>query len=364
MAAILNGDEPELPETDDLRSSLESLYDAPAGGEVVPGDKVDAAPEGAIPDNETTEQREARIRDEKGRFAKADEAPDAKAAPAKTESPSLDNQAKASAAPAPTPADAPPVGWTADAKAEWSNLSPALKAAVLKREDEIAKGGQQWSAEKRRYEGVLAPLAQEGARYGLNAEQAAQTLLAAHHRLEKNPVDGILQLCNQYGVNPSTLAGQQPAEDSPQQQQPDIRELVRQAVAPILNPIQQRFMVEDQRLTQSIVEQFASSHEHFEAVTDGIMEILPGIKAAYPHWTPQQVLQKAYDVAVYGNEEMRNSILGAKEREAEQVRIADAKKKAAQSRLAASSVTGSAGGQQAEAPKDSLRAEIEAAFAG
>lgn len=364
MGAILNGDEPELPETDDLRSSLESLYDAPIGGEVVSGDKADAALESAIPENETTEQREARIRDEKGRFAKADEVPDAKAAPAKPESPSVDNQAKASAAPAPTPADAPPVGWTADAKAEWSKLSPALKAAVLKREDEIAKGGQQWSAEKRRYEEMVHPVRVAASRRGINEQEGIQRLLAADAYLERDPEGAIRWLAQAYGVNLQSNAGQQPAEDSTQQQQPDIRELVRQAVAPILNPIQQRFMVEDQRLTQSIVEQFASSHEHFEAVTDGIMEILPGIKAAYPHWTPQQVLQKAYDVAVYGNEEMRNSILGAKEREAEQARIADAKKKAAQSRLAASSVTGSSGGQQAEAPKDSLRAEIEAAFAG
>jgi hypothetical protein len=357
------------PPEDDLRSMLETQFNgADNGPEVVSGEPPEEVA-GDIP-AETEEQKADRLRDERGRFAKGDasvKAEDVK--PEKAVSPSTDDPTKASAAQPSNAADAPPVGWTADAKAEWSTLSPALKAAVIKRETEIATGGRQWSEEKRRYEEIVSPVRQRAARLGISEQEGIQRLVAANDMLDRNPVQAIRWLAQSYGIDIASLTASGKADDSNSEQSPDLRALVRQELAPFLEPIQQRFVSEDQRqqqATTALVEDFAASpgHEHFNAVSEDIMAILPHVKAANPTWSSQQVLQESYDRAVYANPSTRNVLIAARDQDAEAKRQEAARKKAASARTAASSVTGSPSGSPAPAAKDSIRAEIEAAFAG
>src|SRR6185436_6074440 len=136
------------------------------------------------------------------------------------------------------PAAAPPAGWTAAEKAEWSKLSPVAQAAVSRREAEISNGGKQWSEEKRRYEAMIAPVAESARARGMNAEQGLQTLMAAQRALDTDPVSAIRHIARSYGVDLANLAGNA-ANGSPETpQQPDITALVRQAVGPMLAPIQ------------------------------------------------------------------------------------------------------------------------------
>ena len=282
--------------------------------------------------------------------------------------PSKDTQTQASTA-AQT-AVAPPAGWTAAEKAEWSKLPPAVQAAVSRRETEMTNGGKQWSEEKRRYEAMIAPVAETARARGMTAEQGLQTLLAAQRALDTNPVDAIKHIARSYGVDLATLAGTQAANGSPEAiQQPDIAALVRQAVQPMLAPIQQRYAAEEEARQQSTVDlvtTFATSpgHEHFEAVEAELMAMIPAIKGINPTWNHDKVLQEAYDRAVHANPTTRAALQAARDAEAEQKRVDAAKQRANGARRAGVSVTGAPSGAPATQAKDSLRAELEAAFAG
>lgn len=365
--------------SDDLRTELEAQFKddtpaaespapevetspEPAGGEGVVEANIDGPePKGDHPSDP------ARYADGTFKPTKTEVAPD-KAAPVDTQvSPSKDDQTKASA-PASTPTNAPPAGWTAAEKAMWADLPPALQGAVSRRETEISRGGQQWSEEKRHMQAVYSPIAEAGRRRGIDPAQAAQMLAAAQDALDENPVNGIRRIAATYGVDLATLAGQAPAEGSREQpQQPDIETLVRRAVQPLLAPIQERMAGEErhrQQMTVDLVTQFATApgHEHFDAVQDELMAMIPSIKAANPAWTHEKVLQDAYDRAVYANPSTRSVVLSAKQQADDAQRQADARARADKARRAAVSVTGSPSGSQATQAKDSLRAEIEAAF--
>ncbi len=363
---------------DDLRGDIAALFDSDTSSEApapqeAPADGADAesaspadAASAPVADKTDHPTDPARYADGTYKRTKTEAAPE-KAAPVDPKLPSTD-ATKASEPAASNPQDAPPAGWTAEAKAEWSKLSPALKAAVLKREVEIASGGRQWSEEKRRYEGVLSPVAQAASRRGISTEEGIQRLVAAQNRLDENPAQAIKWLAQSYGVDLATLAGQPPAEGV-REQSPDIAALVRQAVQPMLAPLQERFYAEDnarQQSTVNLVTDFAASpgREHFPAVQEEIMAMIPQIKTMNPAWSPDKVLQEAYDRAVYANPTTRAAVLAANEAQAEAKRQTEAKARAAKARLAGSSVTGAPSGVAAVVPKDSLRAEIEAAFSG
>lgn len=367
-------------EPDDLRASLEAAIPDDTNSTPTPAPAVDAAPDVAPSDlpsdgpaGAATSSPE-RPRNPDGTFAAKTEDAPAKAAPvaaqtAAPETPSKDT-AKASDVPASKPGNAPPAGWTADEKSLWPSLPPAVQAAVSRREQQMEQGGRQWSEEKRRYEGLIAPVAQMAQRRGLSADQGLNALLVAQQRLDADPASAIQWLARSYGVDLATLAGQssaQVSQDNPQQ--PDIRALVQQAVAPYLAPVQERFAAQDREREMStvqLVEQFSAApgHEHFGAVEAELMDLIPGIKARNPAWSHTQVLQEAYDRAVYANPTTRQQVLAASATAADEKRRQEAAARATRARTAAVSVTGSPSGLPASAPKDSIRAEIEAAMAG
>jgi len=361
------------PEPDDLRASIMSAYDSETPDTAEPEPPLEPA-EGAAATDSLPEKaaaptdKEDHPTDPK-RYADGSFKP--KAAPEKaaadTNEPSKDTQTQASAAA--QPAVAPPAGWTAAEKAEWSKLSPVAQAAVSRREAEISNGGRQWSEEKRRYEAMIAPVAESARARGMNAEQGLQTLIAAQRALDTNPVDAIKHIARSYNVDLATLAGTQAADGSREAPQPDIAALVRQAVQPMLAPIQQRWQADEQAKQQQTVDfvtSFATSpgHEHFEAVQPELMAMIPAIKEINPTWGHDKVLQEAYDRATFANPSTRAALLAAKDAESEAKRVEAAKNRTAQARRAGSSVTGSPSGAPATQAKDSLRAEIEAAFAG
>jgi hypothetical protein len=366
----LAGTDTEAP-ADDLRGDIAALMEEPdvaaEGGtsEVPEPETVASEPNEARADHPTDPLRYADGTFKKTKAEAAAEAAPADGKPVK-EQPSTDTQAKPSDAP--STALAAPAGWTAAEKAEWSKLSPVAQAAVSRREAEISRGGQQWSEDKRRYEGMISPIARMAQARGISVEEGAQRLAAAQEALDANPADGIRRIAQSYGVDLATLAGS-PAEVSREQSQPDIAMLVRQAVQPILAPIQERLSAEDRQREQSTVDlvtQFSSSpgHEHFDAVQAEMMDLIPSIRARNSGWSHTQILQEAYDRAVYANPTTRDSILSARDAQAETKRQEEAKQRAEKARRAGSSVTGNPSGAPASQSKDSLRAELEAAYSG
>lgn len=378
-------DTPETNESgDDLRGMLETAFTAaetetaaePA--EAVADKPVTEAP-AAEADGKTVASADGRQRGADGKFIAKDAAPEKVETQPEQKSTSADSAAKASDTQPSTAADAPPVGWTADAKAEWSKLSPAIKAAVIKRETEISNGGRQWSEERRRLDGLVAPIRERAARHGISEQEGIQRLVAAQDMLERDPHTAIAWLAKQYGVNLGT-SGPQPADGSSRMEngngaeaaQRPALDLASPALAPIhqtLTAIQDRFAAEDRRqgeMTQQLVERFAAdpTHQHFDAVQPEIMALIPQIKVAEPYATPTEILQKAYDRAVWANDATRQALLDKQIADATATRRATNAAEVGKARLAASSVRGAASGSPLPEAKNSIREELEAAFAG
>lgn len=377
------------PSGDNLREEISAIYDAPDKAAVTDtAPEPDSAPAAEVVEAEIPSRAvETRERNPDGTFkpkieSNAEAAP-VEAAPATTEVPSTDTTAKVSTSSASDPS-APPAGWTADAKAAWSNLakelptlSPTAQAAVrtvqtaaLKREETVEAGSRQWSEQRRRYEQLLAPVAQEAQAHGLGLEQGLNALVRAQQMLSRDAPGALRQLAQQYGVDLATLAGHPAAERQREASQPDISALVQRAVQPLLAPIQQQFQAEQTRKSEesiAFVTEFANrdAHKHFATVENEIMALIPVIQASNPTWDRGKVLQDAYDRAVHANPTTRTALQADAEAAAEAKRRAEASARATKARTAASSVTGAPNGAAVvNVPKDSLRAEIEAAMTG
>lgn len=366
---------------DDLRSMIEAAAadtsEGTTDGNSSGADNADAAADTAGQADAAAESAETTPAEAKadhptdprryadGTFKTTTEAAPEKVAAAK-DIPSTD-AAKVTEQPASTPGTLqPPAGWTAAEKAEWLKLSPVVQAAVSRREQEASQGGKQWSEQRQRYETVLAPVAQAARAHGLTTEDGLNRLLSAQNMLERDPVNALRTLARSYGVDLAQLAGQ-PAAEGSAQNSPDIAALVDQRVQSMLGPIQQRFASEDQRQQQStlgLIHQFATEpgHDHYDLLEPMMLSVLPTVQQDMPNATPKEWLQEAYDRAAYANPATRATLLAGREAAADQKRIADAKARADKARRAGSSVTGATNGAAQEGPKDSLRAEIEAAM--
>lgn len=274
-----------------------------------------------------------------GKFLAKDKTETPEAAPEKaapeTKLPPVDNTAKPSVEQPSTAVAAAPVSWAADAKTVWATLPPAVQQAVLKREEEIANGGRQWSEEKRRYQSTLAPLLEETQKRGISPEQGLNTLLAAQRMLDRDPSSAIAHLAQQYGVDLATLASNPPAE------QPRFDPMVSQ-LSQHVQALESQLSGFLQNQTMGVVEKFAADHPHYEAVEEQIARLIPLIQQSEPGLNPSDVLTKAYDQAIWLNPDVRSKLIEEHTKPQQQVQAVQAK--AQKAAKAAVSVKGSSNG--------------------
>jgi len=263
------------------------------------------------------------------------------------ELPPTDNVAKPSVQPAQA-AVAAPVSWAADAKASWSNLPPAIQQAVIKREEEIANGGRQWSEEKKRYQATLAPLVEETQRLGVSPEQGLNALLNAHRMLQRDPASAIARLAQQYNVDLTNLASNPPAE------QPRFDPMVSQLTQHV-SALESQLHGFLQNQTRGVVDKFAADHPHYAAVEEQIADLIPLIQQREPGLNPSDVLTKAYEQAIWLNPDVRAQLMKEQSEAAQKQQIETVQAKASQAKKAAVSVKGSSNGASvaAKAPVNS-----------
>lgn len=382
------------PAEDTLHADLEAAFDGVAsGGDTLPeadasstGDKIPpaepAAKSGGSVETITAKEPAAgddRPRGADGKFLPKDAASVSSpsvAAKGATVSPAAPlksppaDTTKASTEQPSTAADAPPVTWAADAKGEWATLSPAIKAAVLKREVEMSSGGRQWSEEKRHYEAIVAPVRQAASRRGISEAEGIQRLMAAQDRLDRDPVAAIQWLAQAYGVpltvNGTPSNGQPTADVSSRIESPPPRA----QADPRIDAIWSHMQAQEQRETEMTVQKVTSfaadpAHPYFDALNSEIMALLPVLKSSNPTATPDQLLQDAYDRAVWANPETRAALQAERNASEAVTRRASTAETVAKAKLAASSLRpGAPAGLPLTAPRDSIREEIEAAWAG
>lgn len=219
----------------------------------------------------------------------------------------------------------------------WSTLNPEIQAAWQERDASYERGIQRYKERADaadRLESVFAPYQQTLTQVGATPEQAIQTLLGMDHILRTGaPAEKaalITQLAQQFSVPLDHLSQVGPLQQQLLQQAQQLHARDAQQSAAQAQQAQREL----DTLTSEVV-RFSEGKEHFGTVSQEMFAILPSIAQQFPNATPQEKLQKAYDIAVNANPTARAAITAqqqAKEQAAARQRAVEAKKAAAPNR--------------------------------
>lgn len=261
---------------------------------------------------------------------------------------------------------APPVGWTATAKAEFDKLPQPVKEAVAKREEEINNGFKKLQD----YKG-LDTYVESAHRAGTTLPEALDRYMQAEALLERDPIQGLLWLCQSYNVDPRQLMGgqMQPGAQAqpnqgwpagqPQGQNPYEMQRYMQPVVQDVAQLKQMLAQERQNKIAGDINAFASDpkNRYFENVADQMAMIIQAGSTA--------PLAEVYEQACYMNPEVRGLLIREQTAKAQADQVAKAKQIAQSARQAGNSVTGGTGSPQPTTPPNlSLRDEISGLYYG
>lgn len=363
---------------EDLSGAPDSSNQAPVDGadeEVSLRDTIrNAVKEHSVaPEGETPEERSARIRDEKGRFVAADKA-------------TVDKTAKAPAAPKDSkdftaqgetasqepqveiPGDVPlPRSWAAEDKDAFLALPPATRQRVAekesKREAIFNQKTQELTESIALNQGigpVIQPYVRDWKLRGIDPAVATDKLLAFDEFARQDPEGAIRWLAAENQVDLRQLHIGQP-QISPQQRAYDER---IERLESELAETKRGFTTQAHQQVVGFVSSWGTEKDsggnvlrpHFDAVREEMALFVPALEQKYPQATPQELLDKAYRLALAD----RSDLQKIEQQSVEQKRIADAKAKAERARKASSSIPSSFNGNSQVVPDD-LRSVIKAA---
>jgi len=277
---------------EDLIASFDSVAPATIESQIAPA----KAPEPV----ETDSQKADRLRDEAGRFAKADEKPQqGQTAQPATKPAAGEIKAAESKGTPPAPVTAPtrppkPSSWKKDYDSHWETLDPTLAQYIHQREGEYAKGVSTYKQEAdnaRALNDAIAPFMPNLQKHGLEPTQWIRNLGTAHERLALgSPQEKVAMgaaLIRDYGIDPQALFQ---ALSQPQQ----FQQQQRPAPQPQVNFDQ----LIEQKLTEKeirsefnkFVAEAPEKYPHYEAVKETMAGLLQAGLA--------QDYKSAYDAAL------------------------------------------------------------------
>jgi hypothetical protein len=322
-------------ENEDLRSSIESAFDAVETSDVAVVETP--ATFDAATGDEVKSESAGRVRDEAGRFAPkaADQAAPVDAAPVAGETP---QQATRQA----------PSSWKKEAAAEFAKLPPHVQDEVLRREGDFHKGIEGFKSHAdagRAYQKAIEPYQETLKSLGVDGVTAVTELMKADHILRNAPdsvkVQKLLELAHVYRI------------DLQKQFSPDVARYEHELfqTREQLKNLQSQTQESANASLNSEIDRFKSApgHELFEEVRVHMASLLSGGVA--------QDLEDAYQQAVFANPQTRTSLL-------EQQRAKAAEESRAQrARAASGSVRGSSPASgSSNVPGNSIRDAVSAAF--
>lgn len=341
--------------------------------------------EGTPLEGETPADKAAadRARDERGRFAKAEQEAAAKAAGAAptAKAPEGDKQPVAGkeGEPGAEPGDddaEPPHDWPLERQTEFRKLPPALRTFVL----EADKNGREVTAERGRYqaiESVMAPRRQALAMQGITDDAAAiRAMFAYSDYIDQHPTEFIERLMKAKGLEFDTGSaqpqdGQQPDDfDDPviKNLQAEIAQL-RGTLSQVTNGLQ----TQSQAAQQQEINQAKSTLEAFRNEKDDRGRLKhpymsePRIRKAMSAMLRSQLAAdhvQAYDMACRADPEVSAKIAAAAEAARQREQDAERRAKAEAAQRAGSSITGTPAGPIApELPGKTAREDLRAVAA-
>lgn len=289
--------------------------------------------------NESAESATARARNERGQFAPKPDIETVEAKPPVNSVPDAD-PSSANADEASKPVDAPK-GWSAEAKADFGKLSPAVQAAVIKRESEINDGGARWSEEKRVLTEALTPLRALASENKVPEGEVARRLVSAERFIRDKPSEAIAWIAQRSGLKVS-IDGAPVATPSQPQADPVVAQLHQK-----VSQFERMFEQQEQGRIGSEIETFASApgHEHFAAVRQEMGLLMQAAIQAGRTMT----LDQAYEKAVWSDPDIRTQLTSAQTVDA--ARKAKDRETAERARRGNLSLNGSPNGGTRPAPK-------------
>ncbi len=331
-----------------LREALSSAFETQ---ETETPEVIESTPEPVKPDvTETAEQKADRIRDEKGRFAPKESAPEPLAT---VKSESVD--------PAPTTPPVaeprkPPSSWKKDYWEAYQKLDPQLAEYINQREQQFASGVSTYREEAlkaKELNDALAPFMPEFAAHGVQPSQWIRNMGTAHQTLLRGSPEQKLQafqkLAQDYGVPLHSIQSGQ--IDPVMQYVSPLQEQVLQLRGQLTNWQQQQEQQQQAAMLNEI-ETFKANAPHFEEVRETMAGILQAGLA------PD--LKSAYDKAIRMNDDLWQAEQTRKAQEAEKQRREAEAAKVAQARANALSPRGSTPvGNMGSSGKKGLRDFLE-----
>lgn len=305
----------EITLRDELSASFDSVMDAQ-----IPG-PADAAPAAAPTETET--QRDERLRDEAGRFAKQEAKTDQPGAGKPSAQPAALHGSDAPAQPAAAQQRAPkPDSWKKEYETYWNNLDPKVADYIGQREKEFQTGVSTYKQEAenaRSLNEALAPFLPNLQKHNIEPTNWIRNLGMAHERLALgSPNDKVataVQLLRDYQIDPNALfnAIQNPQSiQQPTYQQPapqvDIDKLVEQKF------VEREISSEYNKFLADVPTQYP----HYEAVKETMAGLLQAGLA--------QDYKSAYDAAL--RHPRHDELWQAERTQREQASIAAAAEKA------------------------------------
>lgn len=283
-------------------------------------------------------------RDEQGRFAGTQEpsgAEEAAAGPV-TEEPAQTDQSPAAGQEEPSGEAAIPApqSWSADMKAKWAALPPDVQEYVNKRDGEAHRQISEMGEKVKAFEPLrphIETLREMTGRRGISEADGMQRLLAAQKFLDQNPTEAIRWLADAYKVDlgrfakPATTGDEASDTDQVSALKSHIATLERQ-IAETSNRVTTREKADaEARMADlnSRIEKFASSKDDWADLEDDVFAQIHAVKAANPSASPEEILEKAYENALWANPEARARKLEA-DRKAEAERKAKEDKEKAE----------------------------------
>jgi len=235
------------------------------------------------------------------------------------------------------PAIDAPRSWSAEMQAKFAALPPEVRQYVAERDKEVFRQVSQMGAQIKAVEPVRNVIEQHRdylQRIGRTPEDAVTQLFKASRSLDQNPAATLKWLADAYRVDLRQLAlNQQQASNTPVTTDPRLEARLRRMEAEATQRTQAEQVARQQNVA-STIEKYAQdkSHPHFNDLEDEILAQIPGIQKLNPHFSPEQVLDQAYEKAKWAHPTVRQRILTDQQKADEAKRKAENAKQVAEAK--------------------------------
>lgn len=265
-----------------------------------------------------------------------------------------------------------PLSWSSAEKEMFSKLPRELQQQVVERERQrdsfIQRKSQEISATVRDFSQAIPEIDAEFQRLqakGVNLSKAEllTSLINGQRVLEADPVNGIRQLAESFGVDLAQLASEPAPDPRVTQMQQQIRQYQSQ-----LQGIQSAQQAQTTQYLGGLVENFKSARDdqgqllfpyaqdpNFEYAMADEVKIL---RMQNPQASPDQLLQAAYDRLVWSTPQLRQAEIDKQAGIAEARRISAEKRKVEQARRLGASISGAPNGTVQVSSGNSLRDDL------